>query len=199
MGTAEELSKLKKLLDEGLLSEDEFNKEKEKLLNKNQFNFNLDRKKMIVIFAGLLVVAGGFLFSQSTIAGETYEGRIRAIDFKGSDNVIKDPVVGCKIDHYALRITGNKEQSLSISSDDGERLITHSFDKGNFVEGYYEDPFGGDPVEFGKVACYYNFKVRLPRLDAYVVEIRTGGRPVTFTKELLEEKGGFVLTLDFTD
>ena len=40
MSTADELSKLKKLLDEGLLSEDEFNKEKEKLLNKNQFNFN---------------------------------------------------------------------------------------------------------------------------------------------------------------
>ena len=199
MSTADEINKLKDLLDQGIISQEDFETQKEKLLKKGQskLNFEFNRKTKTYLIVGVSIILGVFIFTQTSIGGVSYKGRVRAIDFQGSEYVYSDPSVGCIIDHFGLKIRGDGSDSFTISSDDGERLHTGYFEKGEFEIGFYNDKFGGTPVESGEVACYYTFNVRLPRKDAYIFKNSTG-QELTFTKDKVDENG-FTITLDLTD
>ena len=198
MSTADEINKLKDLLDQGIITLEDFETQKEKLLKKGQykFNFEFNRKTKTYLIVGVSIILGVFIFTQTSIGGVSYKGRVRAIDFQGSKYVYSDPSVGCIIDHFGLKVRGDGRDSFTISSDDG-RLHTGYFEKGKFVKGFYIDKFGGLPVESGEVACYYTFNVRLPRKDAYIFKNSTG-QELIFTRDKVEENG-FTVTLDLTD
>ena len=92
MSTADEINKLKDLLDQGIISQEDFETQKEKLLKKGQskLNFEFNRKTKTYLIVGVSIILGVFIFTQTSIGGVSYKGRVRAIDFQGSEYVYSD-------------------------------------------------------------------------------------------------------------
>ena len=69
MSTADEINKLKDLLHQGIISEEDFETEKNKLLKKGKSKFKFNRKTITISFIVIAVLLGVFIFTQTSTGG----------------------------------------------------------------------------------------------------------------------------------